>query len=262
MAQSARKLRQLFVTIACCCNPISLKDIWNMFTESLCEDYIQREWIARWDFSLNITDDIKHRVLVEINQSVVSRGGQPLSSHGIHVHAQAPPLPNYSIEQVERNNFDRHQESNLLSNQLPSLNEQQLSIYNAALSSIEDSVSRCFFISSSAGSGKSYLLNTIIAHERSHGKIVLATAASASASLVLRGASIMHSRFKVPIAIHAESTCNITRGSELSNLILSSSLIIIDECTMLHRHIFEALDRTLKDLTRDNAPFRGKILLL
>lgn len=258
-AQSSSKLRKLFVTIACCCNPINLKVIWNMFEESLCEDHVRRERINRWDFNFTLSDEIRANVLTEINRSILSLGGQPLSSHGINV--PTPIVENSSMIQNERRNFDIAQESTLLSQQLPSLNEQQLSIFNEVVSSIQNNIARCFFISSSAGSGKSYLLNTIISHERSNDRIVLATAASACASLVLRGASTMHSRFKVPIVIHSESTCNISRGSELSNLILTASLIIIDECTMLHRHTFEALDRTLRDLTRIDALYGGKTLV-
>ena len=267
-SQSSSKLRKLFVTIACCCNPTKLKDIWTTYEDSLCEDHVRRARVDRWDFTFTLTDEIRATVLQEIEESILFQGGQPLSSHGIRIpmttttNATRPNTNGNSMVERERRNMNIDDEAIFLAQQLPTLNEYQQLIFDEVVRSIVNSEPRCFFISSSAGSGKSYLLNTIIAYLRSIGRIVLATAASACASLVLRGATTLHSRLKVPIAIHPDSTCNISRGSELANLVMNSSLIIIDECTMLHRNIFEAIDWTLKDLARNDVPFGGKIVLL
>ena len=57
--------------------------------------------------------------------------------------------------------------------------------------------------------------------------------------------------------------CIIRRGSQLERLITAATLIIIDESTMLHRHIFEALDRSLRDLMkRPNDIFGGIAVVL
>ena len=56
---------------------------------------------------------------------------------------------------------------------------------------------------------------------------------------------------------------NITAQSSLAKLLRRSRLLLIDEATMMHRYLLEALDRTLKDLmTKPNTPFGGKILIL
>ena len=104
------------------------------------------------------------------------------------------------------------------------------------------------FIGASPGTGKSYLLNTIISHLRSEEKIVLACASTSSASLLLSSGKTLHAQFKVPINIHDDSMCLIRRGSQLARLIAATTLVIIDESTMLHRHIVEALDRSLRDI--------------
>ncbi|XP_026416586.1 uncharacterized protein LOC113312026 [Papaver somniferum] len=46
------------------------------------------------------------------------------------------------------------------------------------------------------------------------------------------------------------------------DLIRKTSLIIWDEATMANRYAFEALDRTLRDVTKVELPFGGKILVL
>ncbi len=67
--------------------------------------------------------------------------------------------------------------------------------------------------------------------------------------------------------MQAHSTCNITVQSEYAQLIQKAKLILWDECPMMHRHAFEALDRTLRDImgTLDpknrDIPFGNKIIV-
>ncbi|KAL8527736.1 hypothetical protein ACS0TY_005547 [Phlomoides rotata] len=69
---------------------------------------------------------------------------------------------------------------------------------------------------------------------RSQGHIVLNVALSGVAALLLPGGRTAHSRF----------------GTEFSELILKSKLIIWDEAPMINKFSFEALDRSLKDIVR------------
>ena len=41
-----------------------------------------------------------------------------------------------------------------------------------------------------------------------------------------------------------------------------AKILIVDEASMLHRHLLEALDRTLKDIMNNDDPFGGKTLIL
>jgi len=56
-----------------------------------------------------------------------------------------------------------------------------------------------------------------------------------------------HSRFKISIDLHDESTCNITQHMKVAKLVRKANLIIWDEAPMMHRRAFEAVDRTLRD---------------
>jgi len=62
--------------------------------------------------------------------------------------------------------------------------------------------------------------------------------------------------------------CDIKRGSFLADLIVQSSLIIWDEAPMTHRHCFESLDRSMRDILGqiDSSSFHrvfgGKTVLL
>ncbi len=107
---------------------------------------------------------------------------------------------------------------------------------------------KLFFVYGSGGTGKTFVWTTLLSHLRGQGKIVLAVASLGIASLLLLGGRTAHSRFKIPIDLHDESTCNITQQMKVAELVRKADLIIWDEAPMMHRQAFEAVDRTLRDL--------------
>ncbi len=89
---------------------------------------------------------------------------------------------------------------------------------------------------------------------------MLAIASSGIASLLLLGDKTAHSRFKISIDLHDESTCNITQHMKVAELVRKADLIIWDEASMMHRQAFEAVDCTLRDLMQlDDAQVTKKI---
>jgi hypothetical protein len=89
------------------------------------------------------------------------------------------------------------------------------------------------------------------------GKIALAVASSGIASILLSGGRTSHSRFKIPINIDAQSRCDISAQSDLAQLLQHTALIVWDEAPAQHRHCFEAVDRTLQDLRKNDQYFGG-----
>ena len=83
---------------------------------------------------------------------------------------------------------------------------------------------------------------------------MLAVASSGIAALLLPGGRTPHSRFKIPLDIWENSMCSIKKSTHLSELIQQTSLIIWDEAPVNHRHCFEALNRTLRDILSDINP--------
>ena len=100
-----------------------------------------------------------------------------------------------------------------------------------------------------------------------NGYIALAIVSSGIAALLLPGGRTAHSRFKLPFNLHEDSTCSIAHGSDLASLLQVARLIIWDEASMTHRHAFEAVDRTLRDLMKavdqslKEKPFGGKVIV-
>ncbi len=89
---------------------------------------------------------------------------------------------------------------------------------------------------------------------------MLVVASSGIASLLFLGGRTAHSRFKIPIDLQDESTCNITQQMKVAELVRKADLIIWDEAPMMHRRAFEVVDRTLCDLMQlDDAQVTDKI---
>ncbi|XP_065314556.1 uncharacterized protein LOC135923630 [Gordionus sp. m RMFG-2023] len=118
-----------------------------------------------------------------------------------------------------------------------------------------------FFIDGPGGTGKSFLLNTILFNLRAQGKIAIAVASSGIALTLFHNGHTAHSRFNIPLSIHESSSCNITYQSQIAELIRQSVIIIWDKISMTHKHIFEAVDRSFQDIMKLDKPFGGKIII-
>jgi len=106
------------------------------------------------------------------------------------------------------------------------------------------------------------IYNTLIAHIKAQrNQKVIVTASSGIAALILHDGHTAHSRFRIPVPCNSESTCNITATSELAQTITEANIIIWDEAPMHHRHTFEAVDRTLRDILENEDIFGGKIMV-
>lgn len=150
---------------------------------------------------------------------------------------------------------------------LPSLTDEQRRVFDRIMATVETNSGGVFFVNGFGGTGKTYLWKTLSTGLRSKGKIVINVASSGMAALLLDGGRTAHSRFALPIQVHEGSMCFITPGSDLAGLLLETKLIIWDEAPMLHRHCFEAFDRSMRDISRaakvPNAenPFGGKTIV-
>ena len=142
------------------------------------------------------------------------------------------------------------------------LTDDQCQVYNAVLelvqqgSIINGNRSSNIFLDAPGGTGKSFVINTILKKIRSGGKIALATASSGIAATLLQGGRTLHSTFKIPLDTHLKEqpTCSIKRGTALAKVIKNAAAIIVDEAPMTHKSAYKAIDRTLLDITGVQQP--------
>ncbi|XP_076890555.1 ATP-dependent DNA helicase RRM3-like [Bidens hawaiensis] len=109
--------------------------------------------------------------------------------------------------------------------------------------------------------GKTFLWNTLSASVRYEGKVVLSVTSSGITSLLLSGGRTAHSWFHIPINLVEDLFCYIKPDSDLARLLHETSLIIWDEAPIVHKHGFEALDRSLKDIFASELPLSGNVIV-
>jgi PIF1-like helicase/Helicase len=253
--QTGKQLRALFVVILYDCLPSEPAQLWLQFRQHICDD-LKHALCQRgipnpteeevYDYGLHLIDHL----LQCRNKSLRDYPPMPLSQMNWH-----QIIGNRLI--AEQKSYDIEEEKRLADEQIPMLNEDQHKAFDAVMDAVSVGNGKCFFLNGPGGSGKTFLYNTLCHALRAQGKIVICVASSGIAALLLIGGRTAHFRFKIPIQIHESSTCSIKKNSLEAELLQAASLIIWDEVPMQHRHIVEAVDRTLQDIRNSHKLFGG-----
>ena len=133
------------------------------------------------------------------------------------------------------------------------LTREQSEIFHKVVRSAINNEGKLFFLDAPGGTGKTFVTKAILAEIRRQGKLALATASSGIAATLLPGGRTAHTMFKIPLDIDANETptCAISRNCDKAKVIQECCLIVWDECTMANKKAVEAVDRTLRDIRRD-----------
>jgi len=200
-----------------------------------------------------------------------------LQYHGKSMKDDYPmlPQPDVSLIHQSRNRlmydemrYDRSVLKAEHKSLMDTMTQEQKHVYDTIMSRIDANLQGLFFVYGYGGTGKTFIWRALASAIRSRGDIVLTVASSGIAALLIPGGRTAHSRFAIPFTVDECSTCTIHPKSNLAELVDKAKLIIWDEAPMMHRHCFEALDRTLRDVLRHrnndrlDIPFGGKVVVL
>ncbi|KAG2789438.1 hypothetical protein PC116_g2271 [Phytophthora cactorum] len=257
------QLRQLFATIIVYSQVVEVGALWEEFYDDLSLDfgykYRSLEGNAKEEM-------VKFHTLKSLNDLLLANGSAvahfeylPQLSEYPHLVLNSLLQNNLIRREMEGYNHDVLQET---VDREHLLNEEQRSVYSTIINAVDNPTpgNTLFFIDGPGGTGKSTLLKHILAKVRLLENIPLEVASSGIASLLLMGGRTAHSTFKIPLKLNDTSTCSIYKQSHLKGLIQKASLVIWDEVPMTHRHAFEAVDQSLRDLMdNDEEPFGGKV---
>jgi len=209
---SGRRLHDMFASMLMFCEVMNPKHLWDAHWESLSDDIEAMTRNERVDLTIILFEDaLKDRALYEIDQVLMRNG---------HRMEDFPTLPksNY-IPSVHGGNrlveeklvYDQHSLIANADDAEDRFNDDQRNTYETILNAVTKKEGKLFFVYGSGGTGKTFVWTTFLSRLRGQGKIVLAIASLRIASLLLLGGRTVHSRFKIPIDLHDESTCNITQ---------------------------------------------------
>ena len=227
-------------------NPLSL---WEKFKNELIQHILHDTNISVDEAKNTVLDKLKDR----LNQcgSDLKNFSLPEPKFDTNKHERTPKII------LAENNFDKETLLKQAGDDIDKMNPEQRSFFEDVFYSVLEGKGGLFCLNAAGGTGKTFILNTLLDSTRGHGHVALATASSGVASKLLHNGSTVHSRFKVPINIQSTSTCSFKSTDATGKLIQSAKLIIMDEMTMLNRHVFEAVDRSIREVTGHDEPFGG-----
>ena len=260
---SSSALRSLFAVILTSCEPSSPPSLWLLHCDSMTEDFLTRYCNEHSDNGLQFTDCMYNQCLCFIQDTVFTMGGNQLDVYGL-------PRPDTSaqdhmlLQYFRQVNYNREEQMALAAERQEQLTDDQHSIYTAFMAKVDHGQGGIVFVDAPGGTGKTFLSNLILCTVRSYGHIALATASVGIAAALLTGGWTLHSTFKIPLNVARVDTlmCAIKKGTALAKVIADCHAIIVDEVPMTHWAAFEALDRTLQDITGKDAPMGGVATLM
>ena len=263
VSNSASSLRSLFAVILTWCEPSNPLDIYEHHKESMAEDFLHQQRTQLGNADLSFNDDIFNLALNDLQDKVLSMGGRELSEYGLP-QPWAVDSDRFARVYHREIDYDQGEQQAYVEHNVPLLTADQREVYDSFCSMIESNEGGMLFLDAPGGTGKTFLINLILAKLRSEGKIALATASSGIAATLLTGGRTLHSTFKIPLDLYAMDIpiCSIKKGTALCRVIQEGKATVVDEAPMTNKLAFEALDRTLKDSTGKSQPMGGMCMLL
>ncbi|XP_021974709.1 uncharacterized protein LOC110869798 [Helianthus annuus] len=263
-----RYLRALFATMLLTNTLTRPEFVWDKTWHLLGDDILYRRRKETRIPDLTLPEDqLKNQILFEIENYLISNGSS------LSKFTTMPYPDHHSLRQITNRliNDELSQDINELQTEFcrmkECLTEEQSKVFNEIMHAIDSQNGGLFFVYGYGGTGKTFLWKTLASAIRSKGQIVLNVASSGISSLLLSKGRTAHSRFKIPINLTEDSMCHIKPNDDVADLLKEAKLIIWDEAPMVHKHAFEALDRTTKDVLsssmghQSELPFGGKVIV-
>jgi hypothetical protein len=257
--QTGVQLRSLFVTILVFGVPGEPRMLWDKYKEHICND-CKATLQCRGIVEPSI-EQIESWALHSL-QDALAKFSKTLEDFGL-------PAPSIAFDRLKTNRLlevERNYNVEVLQAEvamaIKSLNDGQRAAYNGVIDAYVAHHTKVIFIDGPDGTCKTYIENLILNVVRSHGDIALAIASSGIVAFLLSGGRTTHSYLKIPIAFDHTSLYCIRKQDDLMTLIRQTKLILWDESPMTNKLAFEAVDRTLRDLTNRNEPFGDIVFVM
>ncbi|KAH1086548.1 hypothetical protein GYH30_018184, partial [Glycine max] len=252
---SAHYIRKLFVLLLLIATMSKPEQVWDQNWHWMADDIVYNYKKSSTSPALQLDDrTFQNLVLLEIEELL---------------QANQRSLRDYpSMPYPEDANCPAYLDNSLILVELNYNNEELRSEFEhlfSHMTAVNKDEGGMFFLYGYGSTGKTYIWKTLASSLRADNKIVIMVASSGIASLLLPRGRTAHSKFKIPIPVFENLTCNIHQGTQLAELLNQTSLIIWDEAPMAHKFCFEALDHSLRDIikhnSKDNKIFGGKVMV-
>ncbi|KAK4511760.1 uncharacterized protein ATC70_007304 [Mucor velutinosus] len=255
ITMSPQKIRQLFCILLSFCDVSDPFQLWLNHRLHLAEDYLyRRQQKAR---ALNqpvpteITDEMYDHCLLDLNQILVANQFDLKTTNGFKdIFPTVDTRDNYAYPEDSTPLERMH--ATLLIEALEAPDPNSLPF---------NPIQTVFFIDGPGGTGKTFIINALLAAVRKQNQIAIAVASTGTAALLLKGGRTAHTTFKIPIDTSSTTMCDFTPSSEIAQFIKRARLIIWDECSMIRKDLIETVDRTFKDMMKNSLPCGGRLIV-
>lgn len=262
--RAPKRIRYLFAIMLTTCaisNPLNL---WDKFKMAMSEDILHHQRVQLPNVNLDFSPEIYDEALTKLEDMCLSMSGKGLKEFGMPEPTRAITDNPLCLDMLRETSYNITKLADFVAKNEPLLVEDQRSAYDHILSLTNSKKGGILFLDAPGGTGKTFLINLILAKVRQEKHIAIAVASSGIASTLLTGGRTAHSAFKLPFNLaHGDApVCCISKGSSKAKVLQSCSIIIWDECTMAHKRALEALDRTLQDICSNKLLMGGIVVVL
>lgn len=216
--QMPSQLRHLFAIILVHCHHSTPKTLWDAYLNDMSEDF-QRDL-----HQPGTSQEVIYRTVRAVDQCLRSNnkkvedfGGLPKLTDFCDLH----PSDATTNRLVETELSYNQEAVEAFKAQAENLNDDQKKVSDKVIRAVHSETfdEKLFFLDGPGGTGKSFMLQTILATVRLEGKFALAAASSGIAATQLMGGRTAHYTFQLGLGLTSTSTCNVTTRSDRAELL-------------------------------------------
>uniref|UniRef100_A0A914YQP7 ATP-dependent DNA helicase n=1 Tax=Panagrolaimus superbus TaxID=310955 RepID=A0A914YQP7_9BILA len=242
------QMRNLFVRLLIHCQPIAPHDLWEEFKEAMSAD-----------FALNFSKDIAIKKSYREICRLLENEDKDIKDF--------PTMPQDLSFDDDYDTYDPIHDEAIGIHMRSTANPEQENVIDKVIKvacdkNAQNDEGTCFYIDGPGGSGKTYIYKTLWHLLRSLGKKVSTMAFTGIAAILLPEGRTNHKTLGLPVPIYTDSNSSIKPNTKQAKNLIETDVFIWDEAPMAPKYALEIMDRLLRDLTKIEKPFGGKILLL
>ncbi|KAF0311032.1 hypothetical protein FJT64_001862 [Amphibalanus amphitrite] len=186
-AQMPAQLRRLFGVILLFCTPAAPMQLFERHLNDMAEDFVRRH--------AGLPDDLQATLVLLQLEEQLQQAGKQLDEFGLpvptaeqralaadleHADAERRHLPRLIQEEMEHDDAELHDQP---AAQLPVLLPSQRDIFDRVLAAVDEHRPLAVFVDAAGGTGKTFLLNTLLAAVRARGMVALVVAYGSRAAV-------------------------------------------------------------------------------
>lgn len=250
-------LRELFAMIIVHNVPSDSLSLWATHKTSLQDDCAHH--LLQLGVKRPLTESELDNYCLYLIRLLLEGMGRTMNQGGLHIYDKTIALQvlNLISEADTSVEDDRYKSKVIVMDQIPLLNLEQRSIFSSIRDEFNQGIQSLKYIDGPGGTGKTFLLNTMLHYFNSRGVKFVAVASSGVAAQLLLQGTTAHSAFGIPLTLTRDSMCNLNGRDAMSKRLRDADVIVWDEVSMQHRYAIESVDKSLRHLKQRDIPLGG-----